>query len=207
MIAQVAGTLVTKDLDRVEVMTAGGVAYDMAIPLSAYETLPRVGDAVTLQTHLVVKEDAWQLFGFATVFERRVFQRVLNAKGVGPALALGMMSSLTAERLIRAVREKDVATLQSVPRVGRKKAEQIILDLADKLDDLQLGGGGGDAAGTSRAGGVGAEPGAEDAVRALVSLGYAQVDAERAVREAIDSSGRGAGAADLIRSALSKIRG
>ncbi len=199
MIAQVSGTLISKELDRVEIMTSGGVAYELAIPLGVYESLPRVGDAVTLHTHLVVKEDAWQLFGFATTFERRVFQRVLNAKGVGPALALGLLSTLTAERLVRALRDKDVATLQSVPRVGRKKAEQLILDLADKLDDLQVSA----APGVPRPEGAGVE----DAIRALVSLGYSTVDAERAVRQAVDEGGRGPGAAELIRAALGKIRG
>ena len=77
-------------------------AYELAIPLSAYEALPQGGRAVLLHTHLVVKEDGWQLFGFTTPYERRVFQKVLDAKGVGPALALGLLSSLTAERLVRA---------------------------------------------------------------------------------------------------------
>jgi Holliday junction DNA helicase RuvA len=125
---------------------------------------------------------------------------VLNAKGVGPSLALGLLSTLTAERVVRALRDKDVATLQSVPRVGRKKAEQLILDLADKLDDLQV----------SVPGLGGPKPegaGAEDAIRALVSLGYSTGDAERAVRQAIDETGTGSGAAELIRRALGKIRG
>ena len=200
MIAQVAGSLVAKDLDRVEIMTSGGVAYEMAIPLGVYEKLPKLGDEVALHTHLVVKEDAWQLFGFATTFERRVFQRVLNAKGVGPSLALGLLSTLTAERLVRALREKDIPTLQSVPRVGRKKAEQLILDLADKLDDLQTSGGKASGPGPVEAG-----AGAEDAIRALVSLGYSAPDAERAVRAALDAGGSGLGAAELIRSALGKI--
>jgi Holliday junction DNA helicase RuvA len=201
VIAQISGTLVSKELDRVEVMTSGGVGYELAVPLGVYETLPRVGEAVLLHTHLVVKEDAWQLFGFSTTFERRVFQRVLNAKGVGPALALGLLSTLTADRLIRALRDRDIATLQSVPRVGRKKAEQLILDLADKLDDLQIG--------SSTAGPRPEGAGAEDAIRALVSLGYGTSDAERAVRQALDDTTRGAAgsAADLIRTALSKIRG
>src|SRR5215212_5291293 len=137
MISHISGRLAAKDLDRVEVMTPGGVGYELFIPLSVYESLPKVGENAALHTHLVVKEDGWQLFGFATAFERRVFQRVLAAKGVGPALALGMLSTLSAERLVRAIRERDLATLQSVPRVGRKKAEQLILDLADKLDDVQ----------------------------------------------------------------------
>jgi Holliday junction DNA helicase RuvA len=200
MIAHVSGTLLSKELDRVEVMTAGGVAYELAIPLGVYESLPRAGEAVSLHTHLVVKEDGWQLFGFSNAFEKRVFQRVLNAKGVGPALALGLLSTLTAERLVRALRDKDLATLQSVPRVGRKKAEQLILDLADKLDDLQV----------SVPGLSGPRPegaGADDAIRALVSLGYSTGDAERAVRRAIDEAGTGTGAAELIRRALGKIRG
>jgi holliday junction DNA helicase RuvA len=203
VIAQVTGTLVSKELDHVEIMTTGGVAYDLAIPLGVYESLPATGDSVLLHTHLVVKEDGWQLFGFANTFERRVFQRVLNAKGVGPALALGLLSTLNAERLVRALRDKDLATLQSVPRVGRKKAEQLILDLADKLDDLQVSP-------SPSGGSVGRRPegaGAEDAVRALVSLGYSTGDAERAVREAIDEDGHGSGVAELIRSALAKIRG
>jgi len=200
MISQINGTLVTRELDRVDVATTGGVTYELLIPLGVYEKLPAPGEAVLLHTHLVVKEDSWQLFGFATTFERRVFQRVLNAKGVGPALALGLLSTLTADRLVRALRERDIATLQSVPRVGRKKAEQLILDLADKLDDLQVSGGG---SGPGRVEGAGAE----DAIRALVSLGYSSNDAERAVRQAIDEGGRGMGAAELIRLALGKIRG
>lgn len=199
MIALVAGTLVAKDLDRVTVMTAGGVAYELTIPLGVFETLPRAGESCTLHTYLVVKEDAWQLFGFATSHERRVFQRVLDAKGVGPALAIGMLSALTAERLVRAIRDKDLATLQGVPRVGRKKAEQLILDLSEKMDDLAVDGRRSSVAG-------GSAPSAEDAVRALVQLGYASADAERAVRSALDAEGGSLGAADLIRAALARIQ-
>ena len=196
MIAHVRGKLVAKDLDRVEIMTAGGTGYELSVPLSVYETLPKIGDDTSLHTHLVVREDGWQLFGFATVVEKRVFQRLLTASGIGPALALGMLSALSADRLVRAIREKDLATLQGVPRVGRKKAERLILDLADKLDDVQ-----GDVAGIARPDGAGAD----DAVRALVSLGYASVDAEKAVRSALDEGGRGLAAPELIRRALAKV--
>ena len=199
MIAHVAGTLLAKALDHVEVMTPGGVGYELSVPLSVYETLPRLGDEVRLHTYLVVKEDGWQLFGFASAFERQVFRRVLDAKGVGPALALGLLSTLSAERLVRAIRERDIVTLQSVPRVGRKKAEQLVLDLADKLDDVQV----------VSSGGVGRTegPAAEDAIRALVSLGYSMADAERAVRGVLDDGGRGMGAPELIRRALAKVGG
>ena len=199
MIAHVAGILLTKTLDRVEIMTSGGVGYELSVPLSVYETLPKLGETVRLHTYLVVKEDGWQLFGFSSAFERQVFQRVLDAKGVGPALALGLLSTLSAERLVRAIREKDVVTLQSVPRVGRKKAEQLVLDLADKLDDVQVVS----ASGVGR----GEGPAAEDAIRALVSLGYSMPDAERAVRGALDDGGRGMGAPELIRRALAKVGG
>jgi Holliday junction DNA helicase RuvA len=200
MIVQVTGVLLTKELDHVEIMTDGGVAYELAVPLNAYEALPRTGERAALHTYLVVKEDGWQLFGFTSPYERRVFQKVLGAKGVGPALALGLLSSLTADRLVRAIREKDIATLQSVPRVGRKKAEQLILDLADKLDQLQ---GSGVESGVGRTAG----PGTDDAIRALVSLGYSTSDAERAVRAVLDGGAKGMSAPELIRAALAKIGG
>ena len=200
MIVQVAGKLITKELDRVEIFTDGGVAYELAVPLSAFEVLPKVGERCMLHTFLVVKEDGWQLFGFTSAYERRVFQKVLLAKGVGPALALGLLSSLTAERLVRAIREKDLAVLQSVPRVGRKKAEQMILDLADKMDQLV-------ASGAESGVGRGASPSTEDAIRALVSLGYSNADAEKAVRGALETGAKGASAPELIRAALARIAG
>lgn len=200
MIVQLAGVLITKELDRVEIMTQGGVAYELAVPLNAYEALPKVGEPCMLHTYLVVKEDGWQLFGFTSAYERRVFHKVLGAKGVGPALALGLLSSLTADRLVRAIREKDIAVLQSVPRVGRKKAEQMILDLADKLDQLQ-------ASGVESGVGRGGLPNTDDAIRALVSLGYSNSDAEKAVRAALEAGAKGASAPELIRAALAKIGG
>ncbi len=199
MIARVAGKLVAKELDRVEIFTSGGVAYELSIPLGAYETLPRVGEQAELHTHLVVREDAFLLFGFATINEKRVFQRLLTANGVGPSLALGLLSTLSAERLVRAIREKDIATLQGVPRVGKKKAERLVLDLSDKLDDV---------AGASLVSGPRAEgASAEDAIRALVSLGYATVDAEKAVRAVLDIGPTKLSAPELIRAALAKIGG
>lgn len=198
MISQLSGRLAAKELDYVEIVTDGGVGYEVAIPLSAYEALPKAGETATLHTHLVVREDGWQLYGFTTPYERGVFRRVLDAKGVGPALALGMLSALSAERLVRAIREKDVVTLQSVPRVGRKKAEQMVLDLADKLDEL----GAQPTTGPRPEGAA-----SEDAIRALVSLGYTLAEAEKGVRSALDANGRSQSATELIRNALAKVRG
>ncbi len=196
MISLISGTLLNKDLDRVEVETSGGVAYELAVPLGTFEKLPRAGDSVSLHTHLVVREDEWQLYGFATQGERKVFRRLLTATGVGPSLALGMLSTLSAERIVRAIREKDVATLQQVPRVGRKKAEQMILDLADKVKDM------GTEDGTPRSD----ASGADDAIRALISLGYPSGEAEQAVRSAIENLGKPSGAPEIIRAALSLVK-
>ena len=200
MISQLKGTLIAKELDRVEILTDGGVAYELMIPLGAYESLPRVGEPVQLHAHLVVREDALMLVGFASVFDKKVFQKLIGASGVGPSLALGMLSALSGERVVRAIREKDVATLRGVPRVGKKTAEQIILDLADKLDDLAPGA---HDVGSTRPEGAHAE----DAVRALVRLGYHSSDAEKAVRAALESNGKVATATDLIRAALTKVGG
>jgi Holliday junction DNA helicase RuvA len=198
MIAQIRGKLVARDLDRVEVLTGGGVGYVLAIPLSVYEGLPRLGEEVTLHTHLVVREDAWLLYGFATAFERRVFERVLGSKGIGPQLGLNLLSTLSAERLVRAIREKDLAALQQVKGLGRKRAEQLILDLAEKLDDVQV-----DTGGAPRPAGAGVD----DAIRALQSLGYTGAEAEKAVRAALDAGGKGKSVPELIRLALTKVGG
>jgi Holliday junction DNA helicase RuvA len=192
VIARVTGRLVARDLDRVEVLTAGGAAYELAVPLSTFEALPRLGEEVTLFTHLVVRDDAWALYGFATALERELFRRLLGATGVGPALALGMLSRFPAERLVRAITERDVGALQSIPRVGKKKAEQLVLDLAEKLQDLVEAGP--PPLPRSRA--------AEDAVRGLVALGYSVAEAQSAVREVLARTDAPSEAADIIRDAL-----
>ncbi|MCC7054047.1 MAG: Holliday junction branch migration protein RuvA [Gemmatimonadaceae bacterium] len=196
MITLLVGTLLERDLASVELLTSGGVGYTLAIPLSTFEGLPKAGEPVRLHTHLVVKEDGWQLFGFGTTYERNVFMRLLNAKGFGPQLALNMLSALSAERLVRAIRERDVATLQQVKGLGKKKADQLILDLADKLDDLQRG-----AASVAATGGAGVD----DAVRALQSLGYAAAEAESGIRAALDAGEGRESTAALIRAALARI--
>jgi Holliday junction DNA helicase RuvA len=197
VISQVAGRLVTRDVERVEIVTEGGVTYEVSIPLGTFEALPPRGDAVTLFTHLVIRDDEWLLYGFSSARDRAVFRRLLAATGVGPSLALGMLSRFSADRLVRAIREKDVETLQSVPRVGRKKAQQLVLDLADKLDDLS---------GDGVFGTVPSAPGADHAVRALVSLGVTPVDADKAVREALAAGGGTGDLAALTRDALGRTR-
>jgi len=197
MIARIAGQLVAKDVDRADVMTAGGIGFEISIPLNVFESLPAVGSEIALHTYLVVREDAWQLFGFSSAYERRVFRTLLAARGIGPALALNLLSSLTAERLVRAIREKDVATLRRVPRMGPKKAEGMVLDLADKLEELYEGAPAGAPAGRGTV--------VDDAVRGLVQLGFTRNEAERAVRNAVDRGAPTQSPSELIRAAFAVL--
>ncbi len=196
MIALVTGRLVSRSVSLVEIATSGGVGYEVHIPLSVFEQLPADDAVLTLYTHYVVREDARELYGFVSRFERSVFRRLLSAKGVGPALALGIVSAIGAEKVVEALRTRDLNTLVRAPRVGRKKAEQIVLDLAEKVDDLAapMASGGRGRAGTG--GGANA-----DAVRALVALGYAESEAQAAVRDA----GGGGDVAATVRAALALL--
>jgi Holliday junction DNA helicase RuvA len=196
MISRIQGTLLSHTLDRIEVLTAGGLAYEVLVPLSVLETLPRPGDEIALHTAMVVREDAWLLFGFASAAERKLFHRLTATTGVGPALAMNLISTLTGDRLVRAIREGDLVALTRVPRVGKKLAERLVLELRDKLD------AGGDVAAGKAAPSSG--PGA-DAIRALVALGYASADAERAVRATLEDAPKGESTADLIRRSLAAV--
>lgn len=194
MISRVHGTLLVRDLDRIEVLTAGGTGYEISIPLTVFERLPRAGKPVELLTYQVVREDAVMLFGFLDAAEKTVFARLLGTQGVGPRLAIAVLSSLPPARLARAVRERDVAALTTVSGVGKKTAERLVLDLSGKLDDIPL-----------MSGGLAAGPGVDEAVRALSVLGFLPADAERAVRAAIKQNDQ-AGAQELIRIALTHLK-
>lgn len=191
MIAGISGTLHFKTGDRVVIATDGGVWYEIAVPIGVLEKLPDPGARVALQTVLVVREDGWALYGFDEAHERDVFQRLLGATGVGPRLALALMSALGGGRVVRSVREGDIAALCTVPGVGKKTAERIVLELKDRLRDIAVPG---HAA-------VGETAPGEQAVQALANLGYPAADAERAVR-AVVSEGGGSETVDLIRGAL-----
>ena len=191
MIAGVRGTLTAKRGERITVTTTGGVSYELSVPLGVLERLPAEGTAVDLRTVLVVRDDAWLLFGFDSDYDRSVFQRLLAATGVGPRIALALVSTLGAPRVVRALKESDFATLCTVPGIGKKTAERMVLELKDKFGDLSAPGGGPPTI----------SPVAEQAVQALVNLGFAPADADRAVRAALSVDGASA-AAELIRGAL-----
>lgn len=172
MIASLRGTLILRDPAGL-VVDVGGVGYLVEVPLTTFEHLPAAGEQLLLHTELVVREDSWQLYGFGTTVDRAVFRRLIGATGVGARLALAMLSTLGTERLVRAIRDRDLAVLASVPGIGRKKAERIALDLADRLDDLPVQTGPDPAGPGSNA---------RQAVAALVGLGYQAAAAEAAVR-------------------------
>lgn len=193
MIAQIAGRLAAKQADRVVIETPGGVGYEVVVPLGVSAALPAVGEAVTLPTELVVREDGWALYGFRDAAERRFFQRLIGVSGVGPKIAIALLSALGLARGVRAVRERDIALLASVSGIGKKTAERLALELADKLDEFEGaaepggGGGGGEAAAA--------------ALGALERLGYSAADADRALRAVLAADG-GRDAATLVRRAL-----
>lgn len=189
MIAHVTGRLAAKEIGRVVVETPGGVGYQVVVPLSVMERMPEVGASVTLATELVVREDGWSLYGFLDAVERRFFQRLIGVSGVGPKLAIAVMSALGVERAARAAKERNIGLLASVSGIGKKTAERLALELADKVDEFVEAKG----APIPRA--------AEAALQALERLGYGTAEADRALRQVL--AGDGAGDAEtLVRRAL-----
>ncbi len=169
MIGRIAGTLVEKSPPQV-VVSAHGVGYEIDVPMSTFCNLPRTGEAVELLTHLVVREDAHLLFGFLTARERDAFRQLIKVSGVGPKVALAVLSGLTVEDLSQAVAAEDAARLTRVPGIGKKTAERLVLELRDKLPAVA-------PAARSEA------PHAPDVLNALLGLGYNAREASAAVRD------------------------
>jgi holliday junction DNA helicase RuvA len=180
MIARLAGTLLDKQPGSA-IVDVGGVGYQVSIPLSTYYELGDTGGRVELHVHTHVREDALALFGFHTVFEKEIFSRLIGVSGIGPRTALAVLSGMGAGSLLEAVRARDVARLSSVPGIGRKTAERIVVDLADRIESLSPPLEAGTAKGVATRG---ATPDLrQDLVSALVNLGYnARVAADAAGR-------------------------
>lgn len=193
MISRLQGKLLSRDAACVEVETSGGVVYEVEVPITVLQGLPSPGGSVELRTLQIVTENSIALYGFSNAHERLLFQRLLTATGVGAKLALAMMSTYSAERLARALVEKDSTALQQVSGIGKKKAEKIALDLADKVADLAIV--------TPVVDGV--TGGAQNAVQALVNLGYSFSVADTAVRAVLEEDGVPDSTEELVRRALS----
>ncbi len=192
MIARLSGVLAGRQGDTVLLETEGGVGYEITLPLGVMERLPAVGARCALFTELVVREDAWALYGFDRAADRAIFQRLLGASGFGPKLALALLSSLGPDRTVRAIQGKDLAVLSTVPGIGRKKAERLVLELSDRFADVAVD-----------AGLVKTTP-ATEAAKALASLGYPPAAADDAVRAAL-AVGATDDVAALIKRALQQL--
>lgn len=190
MITSLRGILIHREPAGI-VLDVAGVGYRVEVPLGVSERLPAAGSEITLHTELLVREDGWSLFGFDSMTERMIFRRLLGASGVGARLGLAILSALGPDRVVRAIRDRDLAALASVPGIGKKKAERIVVELADRLDDVP----------TSDAPAVSSP--AADAVRALAALGYPSPAAEAAVRNVAASGVTETGA--LVRGALTAL--
>jgi Holliday junction DNA helicase RuvA len=191
----VSGILAEREAEAVVIQTEGGLGYEIAVPLGVFERLPVRGSRCTLHTELVVREDGWTLYGFDTPGERTVFQRLLGASGLGPKLALGILSALGPQRTVRAITTKDIAMLSTVSGIGKKRAEKLAVELSDRFADLPQR--------SSPAEAARAAPG-DAAVLALGKLGYAPVAADEAVRAAL-ADGTADETPALVRRALQHL--
>jgi len=177
MIAHLRGTLLEKHPNQA-VVEAGGVGYDVAIPISTYSALPEAGREVTLRIYTHVREDTLALFGFLTREEKLLFERLISVSGIGPKLAITVLSGLPAADLSAAVRAGDVNRLTRIPGVGKKTAERIVLELRDKLPASA------EAAAAAPGAGAALSPLDQDVLSALLNLGCPPAAAETAVRKA-----------------------
>ena len=198
MIAHLSGLLVEKHLQRL-IVDVGGVGYDVLVPLSTMYAIGDPGAKVALRIHTHVREDALQLFGFATPLEQQLFERLISVSGIGPKLGLSVLSGIEPEELMRAIRASDVARLTRIPGVGRKTAERLVLELKDRLPqtdvvspDVPFVAPGDDVR--------------DDLLSALVNLGYHRANVEKTVDKVLQ------GAEDrsfepLLRSTLKLLMG
>lgn len=181
MIAHLRGRILKKDAQTV-VVDVGGVGYQVTIPVSTFYRLGEPGTEVNLLTHTHVREDALALFGFLTATEQTLFEHLIAVAGVGPRLAISILSGIETPELVGALRASDVARLTRIPGVGKKTAERLVVELKDKMTGLE-----------------GVEPAPEespvgpreDLVSALVHLGYSRAEAERGVEKALQREGDG----------------
>jgi len=187
MIGRLSGTLVEKNPPQI-LLDVQGVAYELDVPMSTFYNLPNPGEALTLFTHLVVREDAHLLFGFGSETERRAFRQLIRISGIGARTALSVLSGLSVAELAHAVTVQDTGRLTRIPGIGKKTAERLLLELKDKLGaEVAVAAGAGRPA-----------PVMADVQNALVALGYSDKEAAHAVKQLPE----GIAVADGIRQAL-----
>src|SRR5271154_3896712 len=199
MIAHLRGRLLTKTPNQA-IIDCGGVGYDGTISVATFATLPNEGTDVALHIHTHVREGQLALFGFSETQEKRLFEKLLTISGIGPKLAITVLSGISSDRLVTAIRSGDHATLTKIPGIGKKTAERVVLELKDKLDDLAV-------AIPATAGGPHHGPAGDDALSALVNLGYPRPIAQKAIETAITKDPEAAHDFEtLFRAAMAAIR-
>ena len=197
MIAQLRGRVVSKGPGEV-VIDVAGVGYRVAIPVSTFYRLGEPGSEASLLTYTHVREDTLALFGFLTGGEQSLFELLIGVAGVGPRLAINVLSGIEADELVQALRSADVARLQRIPGVGKKTAERLVLELRDKVQKLAFAAPAVEAA-------TGPTP-KDDLVSALANLGYSRPEAEKAAERALKQDGEGR-FEDLLRRSLRVLSG
>jgi Holliday junction DNA helicase RuvA len=190
MIAHLSGTLLSKHATSA-IVDVGGVGYEVSIPVSTFYELGEVGSPVKLRVYTHVREDLIQLFGFKTARERELFLQLISVNGVGPSLAIKLLSGMNADEIIASIRTNNLVRLVAIPGVGRKTAERLVVDLRDKVAALSSPAAEEEFAARAAAAGVptSADAMRTDAMSALANLGYQKAAAEKAVKAAIDEGG------------------
>lgn len=200
MIGRITGILLEKQAPEL-LVDAQGVGYEVQVSLTTFFTLPEPGARISLHTHFVVREDAQQLYGFADTEERQLFRHLIRISGVGPKMALAILSGMTAPDFVRCVQGNDSATLVRLPGVGKKTAERLLVEMRDRLADW------GDSAAIDQRGrdGAVASSAAGEAESALMALGYKPQEAARMVGSVLPADGSMPASEDIIRRALKSV--
>jgi Holliday junction DNA helicase RuvA len=199
MIAHLRGLLLSKAPNQA-VIECAGVGYELAISVTTFSALANEGAEASLHVHTHVREDQIALFGFAEAQEKRLFEKLLTISGIGPKLAITVLSGISADRLVMAIRGADHAALTKVPGIGKKTAERVVLELKDKLEDIAVAQ---DVAGTVHHYGAAGD----DALSALINLGYPRPAAQKAIDAAIERNPELAKDFEtLFRAAMASIR-
>ncbi|MGB3724410.1 MAG: Holliday junction branch migration protein RuvA [Glaciecola sp.] len=204
MIARLHGTIVEKIPPEI-VLDVGGIGYEIQLPMTSFYELPELEQQVTLFTHFVVREDAQLLFGFTQRIERSLFRVLIKANGVGPKLACTILSGMSAQQFVNAVMHEDITALVKMPGVGKKTAERLVVELKDKLNDLDAVPSSGMPIQPNQTGGelLSQQVSAlDEAISALMALGYKKSQAESAVKKV---SFEDASSEQLIRDALKSM--
>jgi len=205
MIGQVTGILLEKELPLV-ILDAHGVGYEIAVPMTTGFELPELGVRLTLFTHFIVREDAQLLYGFSTRSTREVFRELIKISGIGPKIALAILSGMDEANLKKCIDQKDIGALSNIPGIGKKTAERLVIELQDKLKNISylnlinssLTG----SSGASGSESFSQSKNQEDALNALISLGYKNAEAKRLVDQALKTGGSALSSEEIIRQAL-----